>query len=247
MSDEDMLSLLKYVPRHREIEVYVEIGVSTVEKQMMEVRLGKGKGVLIEEIAKDDDVEYKNKALMSKLAPLGEGRGTSHYSFSDSDSSDQPPWSSECMNGKRKQWWRMEGDLHTFNDDDLLQLDDLDFWLQDNNNGDNEEEEIAQLFVELDQLLEHVDFLNVKLRESVVGVDPLVVAVDVPVVHVDALVIALEEEIQRPKKKKREMEDESASGVVAFGRPNKGRRLNPDEKTEKVVKDKAMEPNRLGF
>ncbi|GKC40735.1 hypothetical protein Tco_1053119, partial [Tanacetum coccineum] len=95
MSNEDVHSLLNYVPRHREIEVYVEIGVSSVEKQMMEVRLGKGKGVLIEEIAKDDDVEYKNEASTSKLAPLGEGYGTSHYGFSDSDLSDQPPWSSE--------------------------------------------------------------------------------------------------------------------------------------------------------
>ncbi|GJX03983.1 hypothetical protein Tco_0189899 [Tanacetum coccineum] len=103
MSDEDVLSLLKYVPRHKEIEVYVEIDVSSVEKQMMEVRLGKGKDVLIEEIVKDDDVEYKNEASTSKLAPLGEGCGKSHYGFSNFDSSDQPPWSSECMNGKRQQ------------------------------------------------------------------------------------------------------------------------------------------------
>ncbi|GKD58373.1 hypothetical protein Tco_1295882 [Tanacetum coccineum] len=78
-------------------------------------------------------------------------------------------------------------------------------------------------------------------------VDPPVVVVDAPVVHVDALVIALKEEIQRPKKRKREMEDESVSGIVAFRRPNKRRRLNPAEKTEKGVKDKAMEPNHLGF
>ncbi|GJX03982.1 hypothetical protein Tco_0189898 [Tanacetum coccineum] len=115
----------------------------------------------------------------------------------------------------------MEGDLHTLNDDDLLQLDDLDFWLQDNNNGDNEEEETVHM----------------------VGVDPPVVVVDAPVVHVDALVIALEKEIQRPKKRKREMEDESVSSVVAFGRPNKRKRLNLAKKTEKGVKDKAIEPN----
>nr|GEU62576.1 hypothetical protein [Tanacetum cinerariifolium] len=226
MSDEDVLSLLKYVPRHREIEVYIEIGFSSVGKQMMEVRLAKGEGVLIKKIAEDDDVESKNEASTSKLEPLGKVCGTSHYGFSDSDSSDQPPWSSECMMEKGNNGGVMNSN---------------------NNDGDNEEEETAQLFAELGHLLEHVAFLNVKLREIVVGVDPLVVAVDALIVHVDALVIALGEEIQRPKKRKREMEDESASGVVAFGRPNKRRRLNPAKKTEKGVKGKAMKPNRLGF
>ncbi|GJR65985.1 hypothetical protein Tco_0012050 [Tanacetum coccineum] len=37
--------------------VYIENGVSLVEKQIMEVSLAKGKGVLIEEIVEDDDVE----------------------------------------------------------------------------------------------------------------------------------------------------------------------------------------------
>nr|GEV96140.1 hypothetical protein [Tanacetum cinerariifolium] len=57
MSGEDVLSLLWHVPRDIETEVYVENGVSLVEKQMMEVRLAKGNGVLIEEIDEDDDVE----------------------------------------------------------------------------------------------------------------------------------------------------------------------------------------------
>nr|GEU93740.1 hypothetical protein [Tanacetum cinerariifolium] len=75
------------------------------------------------------------------------------------------------------------------------QLDDLVVWQQDNYHGDNEEEEIAHLFVELDQILEHVAFLDVELRESMVDVDPPVIVVNVPVVPIDALVIDLKEEI----------------------------------------------------
>ncbi|GKE65955.1 hypothetical protein Tco_1520116 [Tanacetum coccineum] len=71
MFDEDVLSLLWHAPRDREIEVYVENCVSLVKKQMMEVSLAKGKGVL---------VENENEALMSKVAPLDEGCGTSYSS-----------------------------------------------------------------------------------------------------------------------------------------------------------------------
>nr|GEX78055.1 hypothetical protein [Tanacetum cinerariifolium] len=127
------------------------------------------------------------------------------------------------------------------------QLDDPIFRQHDNYNGDNKESETTLLFAELDQLLEHVAFLNVELRESVVGVDPLVIVVDALVVPVDAPVIALEYEIQIPKKRKIEIKDESASAIITFGRPNKRRRLNPSEKTEKGMKDKAMEANGLGF
>ncbi|GKE35512.1 hypothetical protein Tco_1454834 [Tanacetum coccineum] len=178
MFGEDVLSLLWHVPRDIEIEVYVENGVSLVEKQMMKVRLAKGNGVLIEEI---DDV------------------------------------------------------------------DDLIVWQQDNYHRDNKEEETALLFAELDQLLEHVVFLNVELRESVVGVDPPIVAVDALVISVNAPIIALEEEIQRPRKRKREMEDESAYAIVTFGRPNKSRKYNLADKTKKGMEDKAMEANGLGF
>ncbi|GKE45519.1 hypothetical protein Tco_1472803 [Tanacetum coccineum] len=249
MFDEDVLSLLWHAPRDREIEVYVENGVSLVKKQMMEVSLAKGKGVL---------VENENEALMSKVAPLDEGCGTSIYGYSDSDLRNHPPWSSECKNEKRQQRWSdefrfrnllfkidhefdldlsqdpkekveegMQGDLHTLNDndDDLLQLDDPI----------------------LDQLLKNVAFLNVELRESVVGVNPPIVVVNALVVHVDARVIALEEDIQRPRKRKREIENESASAIVTFGRPNKRKRLNPTDKTKKGMEDKAMEPNGLVF
>ncbi|GKD76881.1 hypothetical protein Tco_1339502 [Tanacetum coccineum] len=149
----------------------------------------------------------------------------------------------------------MQGDLHTLNDDDdLLQLDDPIVWQHDNYHGHNEEEEIALVFTKLDQLLEHVYFLNVKLRESLVGVAPLsvavdgqVVPVDAPVVPLDGPVIALEDEIQIPRKRKRDMEDENASAIVTFGRANKRRRLNLTDKTEKGIEYKSMEANGLGF
>ncbi|GJT52616.1 hypothetical protein Tco_0978773 [Tanacetum coccineum] len=183
---------------------------------MIEVSLGKGNGVLIEEIVEDDDVENKNEASMSKVTPLGEGSGTSIYGFSDSDSSDYPPWSSECMNEKRQQRWSDEFQFSKllFEIDHEFDVDDPVVWQQDNYHGDNDEEEITHLFVELEQLLEHVDFLSVELRESV---------------------------------RKKDMEDESASVIVFFGRPNKRKRLNPAEKTDKGMEDKEMEANGLGL
>ena len=39
MSDQDVLTLLKFVPRYKEIDVYVESDVSLVEKHMMLVRV----------------------------------------------------------------------------------------------------------------------------------------------------------------------------------------------------------------
>ncbi|GKE48714.1 hypothetical protein Tco_1479972, partial [Tanacetum coccineum] len=54
MSNQDVLSLLEYVPRYKEIDVYVE-------NQTMEVVLGKGKGVVIEEIMEDDEVKEASK------------------------------------------------------------------------------------------------------------------------------------------------------------------------------------------
>nr|GEV08990.1 transposase, MuDR, MULE transposase domain protein [Tanacetum cinerariifolium] len=50
MSNQDVLSLLQYVPIYKEIEVYVE-------KNPMEVVLGTGKGVVIEEVMEDDEVK----------------------------------------------------------------------------------------------------------------------------------------------------------------------------------------------
>nr|GFA51420.1 hypothetical protein [Tanacetum cinerariifolium] len=40
---------------------------------MIEVSLGKGKGVVIEQIMEDDDVENKIEASTSKVTPLGKG------------------------------------------------------------------------------------------------------------------------------------------------------------------------------
>nr|GEV10788.1 uncharacterized mitochondrial protein AtMg00810-like [Tanacetum cinerariifolium] len=143
---------------------------------------------------------------------------------------------------KEKAEQGMQGDLHTLNDDnnDLLQLDDPIVWQHGNYHEDNKEEETALLFAELDQLLEHVAFLNDELRESVVGVDPPIVVVDAPIVPADAPVIVIEKEIQRLRKRKRDTEDESASTIVTFGRANKRRRLNPAHKTEKGMLGEVM-------
>nr|GFA48445.1 hypothetical protein [Tanacetum cinerariifolium] len=109
----------------------------------------------------------------------------------------------------------------------------------------DDEQETEELFVELDQLLKHVAFLNVELREHMVGVNASFVFVDALVVHVDAIVIAFDEllervkEIKRLRNRKRENKDESASGNVPFGRPNIRKWLN--------LAEKAMEDYGLGF
>nr|GEY14847.1 transposase, MuDR, MULE transposase domain protein [Tanacetum cinerariifolium] len=50
ISNQDVLSLLQYVPIYKEIKVYIE-------KNTMEVVLGTGKGVVIEEVMEDDEVK----------------------------------------------------------------------------------------------------------------------------------------------------------------------------------------------
>nr|GEW66614.1 O-fucosyltransferase family protein [Tanacetum cinerariifolium] len=68
MSNQDILSLLQYVRIYKEIEV-------CVEKNTMEVVLGTGKGVVIEEVVKDDEVKEASETgnsddLLQKEDPV---------------------------------------------------------------------------------------------------------------------------------------------------------------------------------
>nr|GEU33366.1 copia protein [Tanacetum cinerariifolium] len=67
MGDEDVLTLLKHVPKFKEIKVYVEECMSLVEEHRTKVMNGKGKGVVIEEILEDDvlDEQHKRDERMS--------------------------------------------------------------------------------------------------------------------------------------------------------------------------------------
>ncbi|GJW36057.1 hypothetical protein Tco_0058977 [Tanacetum coccineum] len=106
----------------------------------------------------------------------------------------------------------LKGDLETWNDDDdLLQQVDLYDWQQDPYDGDDEAKENAELFAELDDLLECLPFLNDELKENMVGVDAPVVAVEEQLERIEHVV---DKEIERPRKRKRENEDESASANV---------------------------------
>nr|GEW64135.1 hypothetical protein [Tanacetum cinerariifolium] len=215
MSNQDVLSLLKYVPRNKEIEVYVE-------KNTMKFVLGTGKGVVIEEVLEDDEVKEASETSNSGK-PLF----------------DHPPWSFESINEKRnkrlseefqfkkllfdidltfgldfnhetskiknevKAEHEMEEPVH--NDfyplmykDDLLQQEDSINYQHDPYYGEDEAEEDAELFDELDRLLKHVPFL----KEIVVFVDG-----DAPLLAVDTLVvppvIVLEEQLERPNKRRK--------------------------------------------
>ncbi|GJW93213.1 hypothetical protein Tco_0172885 [Tanacetum coccineum] len=68
MGDEDVLTLFKYVPKFREIKVYMEESMSLVEEHWTNVMNGKGKGVVIEEILEDDvlDEQHKREERMSR-------------------------------------------------------------------------------------------------------------------------------------------------------------------------------------
>ncbi|GJX74979.1 hypothetical protein Tco_0313574 [Tanacetum coccineum] len=57
MSKENLVNVLKYVPRYKEIEVDIKNGVSSIESHMMEARLSQGKGMVIEEILEHNVVE----------------------------------------------------------------------------------------------------------------------------------------------------------------------------------------------
>ncbi|GJW73730.1 hypothetical protein Tco_0133100 [Tanacetum coccineum] len=75
MSDEDVIRFLEYVPRFRDLEVYIEIGVSLVKRHMIEGMTSKGKGVMIEEIMDHDvnDVvgkEFDSENGNSRKLPL---------------------------------------------------------------------------------------------------------------------------------------------------------------------------------
>nr|GEX45655.1 hypothetical protein [Tanacetum cinerariifolium] len=106
MSNQDVLSLLQYVPIYKQIEMYVE-------KNTMEVVLGMSKGVVIEEAVEDDEVKEASETGNSgkQLLLVTENDvhtktkpSTPPWSFeslSDSNSSDHPPWYFESMNEKR--------------------------------------------------------------------------------------------------------------------------------------------------
>ncbi|PWA97584.1 transposase, MuDR, MULE transposase domain protein [Artemisia annua] len=61
ISEEHVVILLKYVPRFKEIEVYIETYVSLVEQHLMEMRSRRGKGVVIEDIEEGDLVKEAEK------------------------------------------------------------------------------------------------------------------------------------------------------------------------------------------
>ncbi|GJR74122.1 hypothetical protein Tco_0086487 [Tanacetum coccineum] len=166
---------------------------------MMEVVFGMGKGVVIEEIMEDDEVNEASETgnrvqsllLDENDVQIGNMDSKSKvdhppWSFGslfDFDISEHPPWSSECMDEKRNNRWSKEFQfrIQLFKNDfvfglDLskdpidmtkevkakqemqdLQVDPYD-WQQDPYHGDDEAEENADLFAELDDLLERLPF-----------------------------------------------------------------------------------------
>ena len=62
MSVEDVVQMFKYVPRFKEIEVYIEEGISSVEDYLLYMRNSRGNGVVIENIEDANVVKESEKA-----------------------------------------------------------------------------------------------------------------------------------------------------------------------------------------
>ncbi|GJS37957.1 hypothetical protein Tco_0536339 [Tanacetum coccineum] len=105
MSNEEVLTLLKYVPRFKEIKVYVKAGVSLVEQHAMEVRSGHTNSVVIEEMVEYDWVNEVGKEEIF-LLDNGENVG-----FIDYDDELFPKLSIKSMKEERK---RMASDVSAF-------------------------------------------------------------------------------------------------------------------------------------
>ncbi|GJX47508.1 reverse transcriptase domain-containing protein [Tanacetum coccineum] len=68
MSEEDVIRFLEYVLRFREAEVYIETGVSLVEKHLMERMTSKGKAMLIEDKVDHDEDQAGDVILVEVVA-----------------------------------------------------------------------------------------------------------------------------------------------------------------------------------
>ncbi|GJY63307.1 hypothetical protein Tco_0464767 [Tanacetum coccineum] len=113
MSDEDVIRFLDYVPRFREVDVYIETDVSLVERHMMKRMTSKGKGVVTEEFMDHDvnDVvgkEFDGESGNNGKLPLLEWNQSTQdgkdetlvdndFCVFDSDNKFPPPWSVEIM------------------------------------------------------------------------------------------------------------------------------------------------------
>ncbi|GJW31803.1 hypothetical protein Tco_0051835 [Tanacetum coccineum] len=167
ISHQDVLSLLKYVPSYKEIEVYVE-------KHTMKVVSGKGKGVVIEEIMEDD--ETGNMDSTSKVDhPSWSSGSLSDY---DINLSQDPIDMTKVVKAEQEMQEPVYYNFHPLMYDSDYALDDL---------------------------LEQLPFLNDELKENVVGVDAPVVVVEEQLERTEHVV---DEEIERPMKRKREFKYE---------------------------------------
>jgi hypothetical protein len=167
-SDEDVKTLVEYVPIFTQLELYIETGVSIVECEMMERMMTKGKGVVIEEIVDDDvndaarkdvDGETGNsgKLLLLEWHKTSQPEKAGPVFDTDSDSDFPPTFCAEKMianHTKRMsdefQFGRLleEIDKEFMVEDsseestDMLDFDDLDF--DDAYYDDTSDEEVDQ-------------------------------------------------------------------------------------------------------
>ena len=121
MSVEDVVQMFKYVPRFKEIEVYIEEGISSVEEYSLYMRNSRGKGVVIEDIEDGDVVKQDGELFLlewhgaTEIGKEGKQGDTSthassskagcrddeNFSFVDLDDDElviPTPWSDEGKN-----------------------------------------------------------------------------------------------------------------------------------------------------
>nr|GEY20569.1 hypothetical protein [Tanacetum cinerariifolium] len=170
MTYEDVLTFLKYMHMFKEIYAYIEINESLVEQHMMEVLSSQGKGVVIENIVKDNVVsEAKKEANLlflewhgsnetrkdenpivtstTKVCLVVESNNVENVVILDCDN-EVPLSSFENVDKIIK---IKEARVDTFMKDDLFQQDNAIDWKQDPYHGADEDQVVAIMFAELNQ------------------------------------------------------------------------------------------------
>nr|GEV65740.1 transposase, MuDR [Tanacetum cinerariifolium] len=146
MSNEDVIRLLVYVPRFRKLEVYIEIGVSLVQRNMIEGMTSKGKGVVIEEIMDHDVSDAVGKEFDSERSFIVKAEiGIEEHLY---DNFDRVMYENNGTSISGKVW-----DLKTcLGDEKVKQENDVE-WQHDPYHLAHEIEETIDLFNELDQVI----------------------------------------------------------------------------------------------
>ncbi|GJS60387.1 hypothetical protein Tco_0655171 [Tanacetum coccineum] len=202
MSEEDMIIFLKYVPRFREVEVYIETNVSLVERHMIEQMTSTK---LIKEIMDYDvnDTVGKKFDADSGNSEIDHEFGFNNPSQDEQDVSNDVDFDDVIFDDIsfimsilifEKSW-----DVPTwFSDEDVDQGIDVE-WKDDPYHNVDEPEEISEMFADLDEALDELDQVvaeEMVTEETVDGDDVEQVVLDDVIPHEVYVVMVAQEMLE---------------------------------------------------